>query len=568
MDITDYVEVRGTTVENELIDNENQLVEKNSRDKMINGSAWMTGGSLLSRILGVIYIIPWVAWMGTPDVANAAQALYGVGYTPYALFLNIATAGVPSAIAKQVSHYNALGEYQISRNIYKKGLQIMAITGIASAIIMYVIAPFIAANSPVATVDDSTQVIRSLSWALLIIPCMSVTRGFIQGHHTMAPSAISQVIEQLSRVIFMLAAVYMIRIVMKGTVVNAVSASTFGAFVGALFSILYLLYVIWRKKPELDFNLANSKSNTDVSTNDIFKSIIKTAIPFIIIGSGITFFQLIDQFTFKPIMETVTNMTQKEISEQYAIVAVNANKLIMVVISLAGSMAITSVPVISELLAKNKRKDMKNQLSNNIQLFFFVMLPAAVGMGAVSKPLYTVFYGYSVFGASILQWSSYMSLFLGLFVLLGSTLQAMNQTRPALIALAVGLVVKLVTQFPLLYVFHTYGTVISNILGFSVTICLMLLTLNKLLHFNFNHLFKQIALIGLVTAAMSLVVFFVQKGVYQIFDVKNQMGSFINVSVSSAIGGIFYLYVTLKMRIAERLLGDRIGVVRRKLKMK
>lgn len=553
---------------NETKSESTQFIETNSREKMVSGSAWMTGGSVLSRILGVLYIIPWMAWMGTPDVAISANALYGVGYTPYALFLNIATAGVPSAIAKQVAYYNALGEYQVSRDIYKKGLHIMAITGVLSALIMYFSAPFIAANSPVATVSDSTQVIRSLSWALLIIPCMSITRGFIQGHHTMAPSAISQVIEQLGRVIFMLTAVYVIRIVMDGKVVDAVSASTFGAFIGALFSILYLLYVIWRKKPEMDYNLENSKNTIQVSTNDILKSIIKTATPFIIIGSGITLFQLIDQFTFKPIMSAVTDMTPKQISDNYAIVAVNANKLIMIVISLAGSMAITSVPVISELLAKNKTKDMKDQLSSNIQLFFFIMLPAVIGMAVVSKPLYTVFYRYSEFGTSILQWSSYMSLSLGLFVLLGSTLQAVNQTRPALTALAIGLVVKLVTQFPLLYVFHTYGMLLSNIIGFSVTVGLMLFTIDKITHLNFKHLFRQISIILLITIIMALLVFLIQKGIYQLVDKEDRIGSLINVSISATIGGIFYLYVTLKIRLADRLLGNKVAGIRRKLRIK
>lgn len=542
--------------------------EINSQDKMVNGSAWMTGGSILSRILGVLYIIPWMAWMGNKDVATAANALYGIGYTPYALFLNIATAGVPSAIAKQVSYYNALGEYQVSRDIYKKGLQIMAITGVVSAVVMYVIAPFIASNSPVATVADSTQVIRSLSWALLIIPCMSVTRGFIQGHHTMAPSAISQVIEQVGRVIFMLMAVYIIRIVMNGEVVDAVSASTFGAFVGALFSTLYLLFVIWRKKPEMDRNLAISKKNSTVSTNAILKSIIKTAIPFIIIGSGITLYQLIDQFTFDPMIRAVTNMTTKQIIDHYAIVAVNANKLIMVVISIAGSMAITSVPVISELLAKNKLKDMRDQLSNNIQLFFFIMFPAVIGMVVVSKPLYTVFYGYSSFGTSILQWSSYMSLFLGLFVLFGSTLQAINQTKAALMSLFIGLVVKLITQFPLLYLFQTHGMLLSNILGFGVTIYLMLLALNKIAPLAIKPLAKQLSLIVLVTLAMSLIVFVVQLSMYQLFDHKNRLGALFNVGISATIGGFFYLYMTLKIRLADRLLGNRIEGLRRKLKIK
>lgn len=553
---------------NDTINENKKIDEKSSRDKMVSGSAWMTGGSILSRLLGALYIIPWMAWMGTQDVATSANALYMVGYTPYALFLYIATAGVPSAIAKQVSYYNALGEYQVSRDIYKKGLQLMAVTGIVSAAVMYLIAPFIAANSPTASVSDGTQVIRSLSWALLIIPCMSVTRGFIQGHNTMAPSAISQFIEQLGRVIFMLAAVYIIRIVMNGEVVDAVSASTFGAFIGALFSILYLLYIIWRKKPELDFHVANSKNKIQVSTNDILKSIIKTAIPFTIIASGITLFQLIDQFTFAPIMNRVGEMTAKQIENNYAVAAGNANKLIMIVISLASSMAITSVPLIAELLAKDKMKDVRNQLSDSIQLFFFIMLPAAIGMAVVSKPLYTVFYGYSAFGTNILQLSSYMSIFLGLFVLLGSTLQAANQTKPALTAMVIGLVVKLVTQFPLLYLFHTYGMLVSNIVGFGVTIYLMLRTIYKMTHLDFNRLFRRILLMVLITSAMALIVFLVQKGMYQFIDSKDRMGSLINMAVSATFGGIFYLYATLKVRLADRLLGSRVAGLRKKLRIK
>lgn len=542
--------------------------EKSSREKMVSGSAWMTGGSILSRLLGALYIIPWMAWMGNQDVANSANALYTIGYTPYALFLNIATAGVPSAIAKQVSHYNALGEYKISRDIYKKGLQVMAVTGIVAALLMYAIAPFIAANSPTASLSDGTQVIRSLSWALLIIPCMSVTRGFIQGHHTMAPSAISQFIEQLARVIFMLAAVYFIRILSNGEIVDAVTASTFGAFIGALFSILYLFYVIRKRKPELDYNLAHSKNNIEISTNEIFKSIIKTAIPFIIIGSGITLFQIIDQFTFAPIMKSVSELTVKQIENNYAIAAGNANKLIMIVISLAGSMAITSVPLIADLLAKNKMKDVRMQLSDSIQLFFFIMLPSAIGMAVVSKPLYTVFYGYSALGTGILQLSSFMSIFLGLFVLLGSTLQAADQTKSALSAMGIGLIAKLIFQYPSLWLIGTYGMLVSNIIGFGVTVFLMLLAMYKMTKLNINFLMKRILLMILITIGMALLVFIAQKGMYVFFEPTDRIGALINIMVSSSIGGLFYFYAVLKTRLADRLLGKRVARLRSKLKIK
>ncbi len=547
---------------------EQSTKEMSSQDKMINGSAWMTGGSILSRLLGALYIIPWMAWMGNQDIAESANALYTIGYTPYALFLNIATAGVPSAIAKQVSYYNSLNEYEISQNIYKKGLQIMAVTGVVAALIMYVAAPFIAASSPNVSVENATQVIRSLSWALLIIPCMSVTRGYIQGHHVMKYSAISQFIEQLARVIFMLAAVFLIRKVWNGSVVNAVSASTFAAVIGAVFSIGYLFYIIWRKKPELDERAAQSLNKVTISTNEIFKSIIRTAVPFIIIGSGITLFQMIDQFTFQQIMTQVSELSPKQIVNNYGVASGNVNKLIMIVISFGGSMAITSVPLISELIAKNDLKKIARQISDSLQLFFFIMLPASIGMMIVAEPLYTVFYGHSDFGTTVLQVASFMSLFLGLFVLMGSTMQAANQTRPALWALVIGLVVKLALQYPMLAWAGTNGMFISNIFGFGVTVFIMLRKMHRVTHFDIGLVSRRILLMMIITLAMAVVTFAVKEMLYLVIDPANRTSALLVIAISVLFGGGVYMYASLKTRLADRLLGARVTGIRTKLHIK
>ncbi|WP_035054098.1 putative polysaccharide biosynthesis protein [Carnobacterium pleistocenium] len=544
------------------------IKEISSQDKMISGSAWMTGASILSRLLGALYIIPWMAWMGNPSIAASANALYIIGYTPYALFLNIATAGVPSAIAKQVSYYNSLNEYEVSRNIYKKGLQIMAVTGVVSALIMYFAAPFVAASSPSISVEDGTQVIRSLSWALLIIPCMSVTRGYIQGHHIMKYSAISQFIEQLARVIFMLAAVYLIRKTWNGSVVSAVSASTFAAVIGAVFSIGYLFYVIWRKKPELDKHAAESLNKVTISTNEIFKSIIRTAVPFIIIGSGITLFQMIDQFTFQQIMTRVSDFTPKEIVDSYGVASGNVNKLIMIVISFGGSMAITSVPLISELMAKNDLKKLTRQVSDSLQLFFFIMLPATIGMAVVAEPLYTVFYEQNAFGTELLQVASFMSLFLGLFVLMGSTMQAANQTRSALLALAIGLAVKLATQYPMLAWAGTNGMFISNIFGFGITVLLMLRKMYKVTHFDIGLILRRVLLMLILTLAMASVTFAVKELLYLVMDSENRTSALLVMAISAGSGGMVYLYASLKTRLADRLIGSRVASLRTKLRIK
>ena len=341
-------------------------VQKDNR--IVTGSSWMAMGSMVSRILGAIYIIPWMAWMGTQDQANAAHALYQVGYNPYALFLAFATAGVPSAISKQISHYNAIQEYEISKKIYKHGLILMAITGILSAGIMYLIAPVLAASSP-ADNESATLVIRSLAPALLMIPTLSVTRGLFQGHNRMREPAISQVVEQVARVIFILGATYIIRMAMSGEVVTAVTYSTFAAFVGAVFALVYLFYRIRQTPTALNREPEESLNQYSISTTDLLKEIIKTSIPFVVISSGLMIFQQIDQQTYAPLMEFFyPERTQQQIQISYGIMGGNAHKLSTIITSFGAALAITSVPVMSDLMAKRKIKDVSYQFEQAVQL--------------------------------------------------------------------------------------------------------------------------------------------------------------------------------------------------------
>ena len=71
---------------------------------------------------------------------------------------------------------------------------------------------------------------------------MSLSRGFFQGHQSMGPTAVSQVVEQIARIAFLLAGAFIVLNVMDGDVVTAVSISTFAAFVGAVFGLIVLFW--------------------------------------------------------------------------------------------------------------------------------------------------------------------------------------------------------------------------------------------------------------------------------------------------------------------------------------
>ena len=146
------------------------------QQQMVRGAAWLTASNFISRLLGAFYIIPWYAWMGTH--AEQANALFGMGYNIYAVFLLISTAGIPVAIAKQVSKYNTLGQEETSYYLLLKILKLTLVLGFIFATIMYLGAPIQAAWSGGG--DDLIRVMKSLSWAVLLFPSMSVLRGFFQ----------------------------------------------------------------------------------------------------------------------------------------------------------------------------------------------------------------------------------------------------------------------------------------------------------------------------------------------------------------------------------------------------
>src|SRR5699024_9011217 len=124
-------------------------------------------------------------------IANEANSLFNIGYSYYAIFLSITIAGVPESIAKQMAYYNARGYYKTAKRLFKAGLALMAITGLVGGVLLWTFAPILAQSTPARDFDSVVLVIRSLVPALVVLPTISVIRGYFQGHQDMKPSAIS-----------------------------------------------------------------------------------------------------------------------------------------------------------------------------------------------------------------------------------------------------------------------------------------------------------------------------------------------------------------------------------------
>ncbi len=527
------------------------MKEQTMKEKMLRGSAWMTAGSIISRILGALYIIPWYSWFGSDKLQ--ANALYTKGYTVYSIFLMIAISGIPSAVAKQVAHYNSKNEYGVSKRLFKTSLVALFILGAVCTLIFGLIAPFISQGDP-----RMVSIYRSLALALLIIPAMSLLRGYFQGFQDMAPSALSQLIEQFLRIIYMLLATYITIKVMGLPFEVGVWQSTFAAFIGAVGGTLLLVGYYLKHKKRLDELVSQSNDQLEITNKTLLKEVLYQALPFIFIACAMSMFNLVDQFTFPVIMQQAGAYSMTQINALYALFAGNANKLIMIVVALSTAMATTAIPLLSEAVARRDSALMKKQLLESLELLFFVMLPAVFGMAAVSRPLYLVFYGYEATGIFVLAISAYVALAMGLFNVLGSLLQGIYENKQAIKYTTLGLGVKLILQYPLTLWLGVFGPLLATGIAMSWASYLMLRFLYLKYNLPTGQLQVNVNKMFIVALLMFGVTLLFVSGYYMVFPGNSRLSALVGLSLAAGIGGYLYLLACFKLGLLQRILGIKV----------
>ena len=532
----------------------------NQQAQMLRGTVWLTASNFISRLLGAAYIIPWYIWMGKHGAE--ANGLFTMGYNIYAWFLLISTAGVPVAVAKQVAKYNTKGQEEHSFAMIRGFLKFMSLLGLVFAIIMYLLSPVFANLSGGG--KDLIPVMQSLSWAVLIFPSMSVIRGFFQGHNNLKPYAISQIAEQVIRVIWMLLTAYFIMKVGSGDYVEAVTQSTFAAFIGMGASLLVLVYYLW-KTGLLHHIIHRPESDNEIDTKALLWDTIREAIPFIVTGSAIQLFQIIDQMTFSNVMSWFTNFTRSELLVQFSYFSANPNKITMILIAVATSIGGVGIPLLTENYVKGDFRAAGKLVQDNLTMLVAFLLPAMIGAVAIAEPLYTVFYGkpdslaLGLFILAMLQ-----TIILGLYTVLSPMIQALFQNRKAILYFGYGVLVKLILQVPFIYFFKAYGPLLSTTIGLMIPIVLMYREIHVVTKFNRKTVFKRSLLTAILTFIMLVVVLLSALILGFVFKPNGRVTSMIYVAVIGGVGIIVYGGLGLRLRFLDRFIGSKAASLRNK----
>jgi O-antigen/teichoic acid export membrane protein len=531
--------------------------------RLLRGTLILSAATFFSKFIGLIFVIPF-----TNLVGEQGMALYGYAYIPYTILLSISTMGVPLAVSKFVSKYNALGDYAAGRKLLKSGLLVMTITGILAFLILYLSAPALAhqiideRGGKGNSIADITLVIRMVSTALIIVPSMSLIRGYFQGFQSMGPTAVSQVIEQIVRILFILIASFIVMNILDGKTTTAVALSTFAATLGALAGLIVLLWYWAKRKPHLKKMYDKSKPVANISIIDIYKETIKYAIPFVAVGLAIPLYQMVDQFT---IVKTLKDYgyTQEKAESVFAIITQIAHKLVMIPVSLATALALTLIPVITKSFTQNNKEILHKQITQTFQMVLFLTAPAAIGLAVLAYPAYGALFGMPSMetGGFYLQWYAPTALWFALFTVTAAILQGLNQQRFAFISLSVGFLAKLLLNKPLLLVFAGTGSVIATDIGYTLSILFNLYIIKKYSGFSFKWVYRRTVLMMVFIVIMSIAVI----GVTSLLGKPDtRLDTIIELTVGILTGGAVYIFLSYRSGLLTIILGDRIPFLKRK----
>ncbi|MGX8711166.1 MAG: putative polysaccharide biosynthesis protein [bacterium] len=528
---------------------ENKRTAAVGKQSFLHGALILMVAIALVKIIGALFKIP-LAWILTP----VGNGYFGNAYSLYFPIFSLATAGFPIAISRLVSENSARGRYRDIRQIHTVSIKIFLFLGIVAFSIMFFGAkPYVSyavGNNP----QNALPAIYALAPAILFNSLMAIYRGYYEGLRNMYPTAISEIVEALCKLIFGLAIASMIiqsglkEFAASGTVYGVKMASAeyakiatlpyaaagaiFGVTIGSVFGFLYLFIYHKRHSDGITKEMLRA-SPRPLPMKYTTVRLIKTAIPIALGSLAVNLSTFIDStFLQKRINDIMSEHSQVLIG-MYANVMPdsvvklnnvptflfgcfsNASTLFMLVPAITQAFGVSALPNVTEAWTGGNPKKIKRSIESVLRIVAMLTIPAGLGLSVLSTPIATLLYGSqnapTVIGR-ILVLLGLGAIFAAMSTPINSMLQAVGRVDLPVKLLAVGLAIKLVLNYTLVGIPEINvmgagtGTLVCYI--FIMIFALFFLCREAKITINFVSIFLKPLLASIVCVSAA---FFIQK---------------------------------------------------------
>lgn len=202
-------------------------------DKFLRGAMILTMAGLMVKILGSVNRILLSRLLGGEGIG-----LYQMAYPVFLLMLSVSSAGIPIAISIIVSEKVAKGQFKAAEQVFKISLGLMVVTGLCFALTLFFGAGWLVESGFVRDPRAYYGLI-ALTPAVFFSTILASFRGYFQGYQMMTPPAVSQILEQFTRVVTMVVLAYCL---LPYGLEYAAAGAAFGAVPGAITGLIVLSF--------------------------------------------------------------------------------------------------------------------------------------------------------------------------------------------------------------------------------------------------------------------------------------------------------------------------------------
>ena len=415
-------------------------------------------GGLITKILSFIIRV-----LFTRTITDEGMNLYTIVSPTFSLLIALASFSLPISISKIISKQTTARPKIMFTSLFF-GLTFSFVL----LLLVLLLAPFI--SSTLLKEETLTPLIYAMAFTLPFISITSVLKGYFLGKMKVIPNTVSNIFEQLARIIFL---IYLLpKLVSKSIILGVVSYILFNIITEIISIFVFYLYL--PKKIMLT-------KNDFLPSKSIINEILATSIPSVsgrIIGN-IAFF-------LEPILLTnillFVGYPSSYILAEYASYNAYAIGLLTLPSFFIAAICQILIPEISKYYNLKNYTLVKKRMKQALKYSFTIGLFFSIFLFFTRDFFLEILY-------KTTRGSDYIFILAPFFVLfyleapLTSTLQAINKAKAAMKITLLGAIIKLLIMSILSFLrVGIYGLVFSEIINIIIVVFLNYRILKKALY--------------------------------------------------------------------------------------
>ncbi len=418
---------------------EQKTEAKTNNHKFLKGTLILTISSIVVKVIGSLNWIILSRVMGGEGIG-----LYQMGFPIYLMAITVSSAGIPVAISIITAEKLAQKDYLGAQRVFHISLRLLLLTGLVFSGALLFGAGWLIDNHLIRDGRAYYSII-ALAPAVFFVTFLSSFRGYLQGWQIMTPTAASEIVEQLTRVVTM---IFFANMFMPRGLAYAAGGASMGAGVGAFCGLLVLCWFYARLKKQFHNEITNQKVEfAKESSWDVVKRLVKLALPVSMSSLMLPVVANLDLLIVPARLE-VAGFNVSEATEMFGYLTGMAVPLINLSTILTASLAISLVPAISESRVMKDQAGIKAKLKTAFSVTSIITIPCTIGLFILAEKIATMIYN-APNAAPAIQTMSTAIFMLGLHQVSTGILQGLGKTTIPVINMIIAATTKVVLSWVL-----------------------------------------------------------------------------------------------------------------------